>query len=259
MFNTLRLFVIFTLAASLGGDVVCCYHDIQTCPIYILPLGDSITQGGRVGRQEYTYRYPLFCLLKKAGISFDFLGSRQHGLEQDALWPSYCLGHRFDLNHEGHYGWKTAQIRDHLSQWLRYYPSSPDMALIHLGTNDQRAKDYTVAIIQPLTDIITLLRKKNPHAIIFIGHLNFNGKAALKIRALIEEKIATLNTSYSPIITVHHYKNWIANPREAGTDTFDWAHPNPQGQKKMARNWLRAMQPFLKTLSGKCSEVAFSR
>ncbi len=42
--------------------------------IYILPLGDSITQGGKIDMEEYTYRFPLFCMLKDAGVNFDFIG-----------------------------------------------------------------------------------------------------------------------------------------------------------------------------------------
>jgi lysophospholipase L1-like esterase len=35
------------------------------------------------------------------------------------------------------------------------------------------------------------------------------------------------------------------DPKREGADTFDWAHPNPQGQKKMADRWYEAMKPFL--------------
>ena len=54
-----------------------------------------------------------------------------------------------------------------------------------------------------------------------------------------------LNSPASPVVTVHHYQGWKENPEEAGTDTFDWAHPNPQGQRKMAQAWLAALKPLL--------------
>ena len=31
------------------------------------------------------------------------------------------------------------------------------------------------------------------------------------------------------------------------SDTFDWAHPSPQGERKMAAAWLAAMKPYLPT------------
>ncbi len=113
-------------------------------PIRILCIGDSITQGGKSDRQEYTYRWSLFCMLKDAGVTFDFIGTRQTGLHTDATWPDYN-GEVFDLHHEGYYGAKTAEVRDALKENLSVL-DAPDIALIHLGTNDQKSEDYTETI-----------------------------------------------------------------------------------------------------------------
>ena len=48
----------------------------------------------------------------------------------------------------------------------------------------------------------------------------------------------------SPVITVHHYKDWIENSEKENADTFDWAHPNPNGQKKMAVKWFEAIKLY---------------
>lgn len=213
-------------------------------PIRILPLGDSITQGGRADRAEYTYRYPLYFRLQEAGYNVDFIGSLSKGLNSDAIWPDQN-GVPFDADHEGHYGWKTAQARDKLIEWMKSYPAPPDIVLIHLGTNDQDAGDFQTAIIQPLQDIISMLREKNPRVAVLVGHLNFNGGAALKIRPLVEQMAKDLNSAESPVVTVNHYEGWHEKPDEAGSDTFDWAHPNPQGQSKMAEKWFAAMKPYL--------------
>ncbi len=37
------------------------------------------------------------------------------------------------------------------------------------------------------------------------------------------------------------FQGWVANPRVPTTHTFDWLHPNPSGQKKMARAWLKTL------------------
>lgn len=214
-------------------------------PVHILPLGDSITQGGRTDREEYSYRYPLFCMLKEKGVDFDFIGSLKTGLHKNFKWPD-CDGEPFDLDHEGHYGWKTAAVRDKLAGWMEGYPAPPDIALIHLGTNDQKAEDHKAAIVEPLKDIIAMLRKANPKVVVLVGHLNFNGGAALKIRPLVEEMAKEVSTEESPVVTVHIYKGWNEKPDHPETDTFDWAHPNPRGQKKMAAKWLEAMEPFLR-------------
>lgn len=45
---------------------------VDKAAIRILPLGDSITQGGRADRAEYTYRYPLFYSFKGRCCMNDF-------------------------------------------------------------------------------------------------------------------------------------------------------------------------------------------
>ena len=171
-------------------------------PIYILPLGDSITQGGKTDRPEYTYRYPLYGMLKAAGYEFDFIGSQTRGLQPGAKWPE-----PFDPDHEGHYGWKTASVRDKLPEWMPKWAAPPDIALIHLGTNDQKADDHTRAIIEPLQDIIARLRERNPRVVVLVAHLNFNGGAPLKIRPLVEQMVRKISTPQSPVVTVPMYED----------------------------------------------------
>lgn len=230
------------LAVALAASITTCGAAAE--PVRIICIGDSITQGGRTGREEFTYRWPLFVMLKKSGINFDFIGSRQEGLDRDVKWPVAYKGASFDADHEGYYGAKTATVRDKLRAVLPGLPV-PDIALIHLGTNDQHAKNHTAAVVKPLKDIIKQLRAKNPKVVILVGHLNFNDGEALKIRPLVEKMATGMNTQQSPVVTVHHYKGWNEKPEAKTTDTFDWAHPNPKGQRKMAKAWFDAMKPYL--------------
>jgi acyl-CoA thioesterase I len=216
--------------------------------IRILPLGDSITQGGRNDRAEYTYRYPLFYMLKDAGYAVEFVGSLVRGLHDDAVWPPRN-GIPFDPHHEGHYGWTTAQVRDHLGDWMPAYPAPPDIALIHLGSNDEDAWSYENAIAQPLKDIIGLLRQSNPRVVILVGHLIANGRKARAIRPIVEQMAKEITSPDSPVTTVNHHENWQDRPDDPDTDTFDWAHPNPKGQQKMAAKWFAGMKPHLDRLT----------
>jgi lysophospholipase L1-like esterase len=238
-----------TFAAACAAALVCLPANGATArTVRILPLGDSITQGGRTGRAELTYRHPLYFMLRKAGYAVDFIGSIATGLEAASTWPDVD-GVKFDPDHEGHYGWKTAQVRDRLAEWLKEYPAPPDVALIHLGTNDQGARDHTAGIVKPLADMIATLRAANPRVVVLVGHLNFNGGAAVRIRPLVEEMAKKLTTAVSPVVTVHHYRGWVENPDQVGTDTFDWVHPNPQGQKKMAEAWFARMKTYLDAMT----------
>jgi len=216
-------------------------------PIRILPLGDSVTQGGLVGRPEYTYRYPLYYMLKERGYDIDFVGSTNKGLQEGAVWPDRN-GIPFDLDHEGHYGWKTAEVRDHLEQWMTTYPAPPDIVLLQLGSNDIDAPDFEAAAIAPLKDIIAMVRTKNPHAAFLVGHMMETGRVYRARRSLFEKLARDANRPDSPVTTVLHYKDWHERPDLPYSDTFDWAHPNPRGQQKMADKYLAAMVPLLDRL-----------
>jgi lysophospholipase L1-like esterase len=216
--------------------------------INIVPIGDSITQGGRADRPEYTYRYPLFWKLKDAGYDVNFIGSLRSGLNGDAKWPDRN-GVAFDPDHEGHYGWKTAAVRDNLRQWSADWGAAPDLALIHLGTNDRGSKDFSADIVQPLRDMVALLRTRNPRVAVLIGRLDFKGGEAERVGPLLDALAKEVSTPESPVITVATHEGWIENPDQAESDTFDWVHPNERGQAKMADRWFSAMKPLLARLA----------
>ncbi|HEX9996060.1 MAG TPA: GDSL-type esterase/lipase family protein [Abditibacterium sp.] len=222
--------------------------------IDILPIGDSITQGGLAGRPEYTYRHPLFYKLKEAGYDVNFIGSLRTGLAGDFKWPDKN-GVAFDLDHEGHYGWKTAAVRDKLPEWSASWGAVPDIAIIHLGTNDRESKDFNADVAQPLKDMVTFLRTKNPRVAVLIGHLNFNDAQAVTIRNLVDAAAKEISTKESPVMTVATYEGWNPDPAQAESDTFDWAHPNERGQVKLADKWLAAMKPLLVSFAGTATAV----
>jgi lysophospholipase L1-like esterase len=210
-------------------------------------MGDSITQGGKNSQKEYTYRLPLQMLLRQNGIAYDFIGSRQKGLNEDATWPDVAEGVPFDPDHEGYYGNKTADVCRKVKLAFADYKVFPDIVLIHLGTNDQKSPNPDSAVGAPLRDFIAFARENNPRTVFLLGHLNFNNStAANQIREVIEKLVADMNTKRSPVQTVHHYRNWHEKPDDVYSDTYDWAHPNLKGQEKMALNWFAAMQPYLK-------------
>lgn len=235
--------VLFTLFIALSFDFG---SPITKQTVRILCVGDSITQGGKTTQAEHTYRLPLQILLHEQKVPFDFIGSRQNGLHEEAEWPEIANGIPFDPDHEGYYGNKTEAVIRQVKENFASYDTVPDIVLIHLGTNDQKHGDFEKNVGQPLRDFVQFLRTKNPQVVVLLGHLNFNGgAAALEIRSVVEKVADDLNSRHSPVVTVHHYKGWRENPDDLYTDTFDWAHPNLKGQEKMAINWLNAMKPYL--------------
>jgi len=224
--------LVFSLAFPAGGL-------LSAEPLKVLCVGDSITQGGNKA-EEYTYRLPLQKKLAEADIPFDFIGSQTKGLNGSATWPDTAEGRPFDPDHEGYYGQKTAFVVTKVKAALPRL-GTPDVVLVHLGTNDQKTADPAAEIIAPLEDLIRGLRERNPKVKVFIGQLAFNGGASVKFRPLFAGMAERLSTADSPVVTIDHFQGWVENPGQPGTDTFDWAHPNPQGQEKMAANWFSAM------------------
>lgn len=190
--------------------------------INLICIGDSITQGGKGNRPEYTYRLPLYRKLISNNINVDFIGTRQSGLDRDFNWPS-----DFDLDHEGFYGATTQYVSTILKKNLRALPS-PDYAVIHLGTNDQGKDDPNLTVIAPMRTIIELLRKKNSNVKIVIIQIPGFYKNALK-NYEIWRLASSLTSEKSPITTIPLFLSW-----DNEKYTFDGVHPNKLGQEKIA-------------------------
>jgi lysophospholipase L1-like esterase len=205
----------------------------EMSPVKIICIGDSITQGGNLNREdEYTYRLPLYRLIKKRGFNVDFIGVRKHGVDETFRWPS-----DFDADHEGFYGATTDEVRHALKIDLLELPP-PDIALIHLGSNDV-GNDVETAVINPLTDIIFQLRVRNPKVNIII--MQIPGMFTnLYMHFQIWRMVRELNQSISPISTIPLYWGW-----DTDNDTFDGAHPNIRGQEKIAVAIFSKLEPFL--------------
>ena len=200
--------------------------------VKILAIGDSITQGGRLG-EEYTYRLPLRDLLQEEGVQAEYIGSRTAGLDPDFQWPA-----SFDPHHEGYYGQTT---RDVVRQVEAHLPAlaAPDIALVHLGTNDSGWRSAT-DVVAPLKSLIGELRRQNPRVAVLVA---LPAKPAHAGGILLRWELWLMalgaSTRDSPVVTVDQSSE---AQRQA---TFDGVHPSPEGQRQMAGHWLQAMLTFL--------------
>lgn len=239
---------------------------LQGAPMRIVCIGDSITQGrgdhsngGAKWTATYSYRYPLWKLLVDAGAEVEFVGSLKGGFEGDPDWADY-KGKSFARSHEGHWGWKTVDVAAKLPGWMEGY--TPDMALILLGSNDangktaEEKKASVERVRAAMTDIIATLRKKNPKVVVLLGQCFQEWEPFPAMRAAMTELAKAQATAESPIVTVDHSPGWVSDPKKPGTHTVDWVHPNPAGDEKIARNFMAAMQPYLK--SGKQANAGSS-
>jgi len=234
-------------------------------PLRILTLGDSITQG-RVGNPGETtrlsYRYELWKMLIDANIDFDFVGSINVMENETTPYsiPDY-MGNSFDRDHEGHWAWGTAQILSgydgtgdsapgNLSTWLAGY--TPDIALIHLGTNDMWWRNQTPSqAAANLELIIDALQADNPNVKILLAELipvssaygNVNSNI-LALNQLIPDIATDKTTATSKVLVVDQYTGF-----DTSTDTIDGIHPNSLGEFKIAQKWFDAIVPEPCTLA----------
>ena len=196
-------------------------------PLRIMPLGDSITEG-RDG--SATYRYWLEKDLERADRPIDFVGSHK------GVYGGSPRFGDFDQDNEGHWGWTTGQILEHIDEWAA--AARPDVALVHLGTND--VVRNPAVIPQNLASIIASLRKANPHVVVLLARLipmhGYDGKLGPVNEAI--ERVAREQTSAeSPVVLVRQDEGF-----DVAADTYDGIHPNESGEKKMAKRWFEAIR-----------------
>lgn len=199
--------------------------------LLIQPLGDSITEGKGTA-EEASYRRPLWKKLKAAGYNVDFVGSRKVQLG-DA--PHFYKD--YDPDHEGHYGWPLSQIirAENLDIWLKAY--TPDVALVHLGTNDSNGG--TANLLANTETLVKKLRADNPAIVILLAKLIQPGPVQQAFNTMLPDLAKKLDSAASPILVVDQVSGFTK------ADTIDGIHPNPMGQEKMATKWFAALETFL--------------
>ncbi|MET0391684.1 MAG: GDSL-type esterase/lipase family protein [Chitinophagaceae bacterium] len=231
-------------------------YDSET--VNILPIGNSITNG--TGAYN-SYRRHLWQLLHAGNYNFDLIGSwSQHHMGGPVPDPD------FDMDHEGHSGWKASDVlqppdwdrhRGNLSDWLQQY--RPDIVLLELGTNEVFQCMPAPEAINNLDTIIQMLRVNNPSVKILLAQIPPLGRewAPKKLCGndiAYEQAVTDFNraiavfakrtgTAASPVILVDQFTGV-----DPAADMYDDIHPNEAGEKKMAKRWFAALQPFLKKL-----------
>ncbi len=223
-------------------------------PITVLPLGNSITHGGVGGFPSY--RRDLWFLLANAGYAMDFIGSHTTYPYDPIPVPPAQLD--FDLDHEGHSGWKVDELEANIEGWLQGYDAAAgadidvDIALIHAGTNDlinegnnQTTIDSTLI---EMGGLIAKLRADNPNIIILLAKIipgtNLN---TAPFNTALENWVPSQNNTENPdIIVIDHANGYVP-----ATDNFDSLHPNNLGEAKMATAWFNGITSFL-TAGNQC-------
>lgn len=189
-------------------------------PVRVMPLGDSITQGGSIGG----YRLDLGTKLRAAGRTVDFVGSLADG-----------PGSMPDRNHEGHPGWTIAQIDAIVANRLSTY--TPRTILLHIGTNDMYGSDPGGAP-RRLSALVDKITAQAPGAEVFVATIIPIRFADATVRNYNAAIVPMLRAKAAAGKRVHVVDMYPAVPI---SDLPDGIHPNATGYSKMATVWFNAL------------------
>jgi acyl-CoA thioesterase I len=202
-----------------------------TGAVRIMPLGDSITQGDRT---HNSYRRDLWRLLAEAGYSVDFVGStsRNH-------WGG-PPNRDFDPHHEGHWGWRADQILARIDAWAS--AKTPDVALVHLGSNDLAQGQDVGETIEEIRGIIRALRVHRPGVSVLVAKLIPADGLEARVTAFNREldALSQMDEPSARVILVDQFSGF-----DVARMTHDGVHPNAEGERHMAERWLEALKLVL--------------
>lgn len=203
-------------------------NNSEQTDIKIMPLGDSITHADK---ERNSYRRPLWQKLQEADFNtVDFVGSQTQNSDGPNPNPD------FDLDHEGHSGFRTDEILLQLDDWLDF--AQPDVALIHLGTNDILQGQSADSTIDELSQVIDTFRAENPNIAIFLAQIIptiKNNDELQELNQQIPILAAEKDQENSPVIVVDQFSGFSLSE-----DTYDSIHPNSDGENKIADRWLES-------------------
>jgi lysophospholipase L1-like esterase len=207
-------------------------------PVRVMPLGDSIT--GSPG----CWRALLWNQLQNAGYTnIDFVGTL----------PAQGCGVPYDGDNEGHGGYLATNIaaQNQLPGWLA--ATSPDVVLMHLGTNDVWNNIAPAQILSAYTTLVGQMRASNPTMKVLVAQIipmnpSNCSECAQRVVALNQQIPAwaqSISTAQSPVTVVDQWTGF-----NDATDTGDGVHPNDSGNTKMAGRWYPALAAVLAANGG---------
>jgi lysophospholipase L1-like esterase len=210
--------------------------------VKVMPIGDSITG---------FYVQALWNAIGAAGFSaVDFVGNRP-----------YNFNDSYDLDNNGYGGYIVRDVlnpRGSGNKWANsgylYHGDAgdledwtaeqkPDLALIHMGTNDGSSGDVT-GVLNAYTAIVAAVRLRNPNVRLFVAQIipsNSNPSWSTTLNAAIPAWASSLTTVASPITVVDQWTGF-----NASTMTVDGTHPNATGASHMAAAWMPAISAYLR-------------
>jgi len=203
----------------------------DVAPTFVLPLGDSITQGSSVpgGYRGYLYEH-----LVELGYNPIFIGSKKKNC--------YSCENIATRYYEAHGAKKIDYFEKNLDHWMEGYPSNPDVILVLLGTTEfgNYVTDDEENAIHKFDSFLDRLTTLQPHAHIIVSNL-------LPRAPFLDEDIQKFFNPYVPDVASKYaragYKVSFIDLRSKVPYELiaDRVHPNKEGYKIIAKAWASAI------------------
>ena len=254
------------LCISLPFSILLAAPTIVNAQVRVLALGDSITQGTK---GQKSYRHPLIMGIGDAlGCSYEMVGSRDQNNATNDVQPDFVSyhegysGHRADWFTEGRASPSNPGIDAIMDA------ETPDIVLIHLGSNDMRngfpvgtnpigPNDYNPngsgSTIAELDQLVTQIWSKNANAELFVANLipwygtAPNSNVTADVQDLGDEIETWISTENNPRLHLVDVRSGYDQGYTPGASTHprmisDLVHPNSDGEAHIADAFLAAIE-----------------
>ncbi|MEW9532008.1 FG-GAP-like repeat-containing protein [Microbispora sp. NPDC049125] len=206
-----------------------------TTDLRVLPLGDSITYGeGGSDLDGVGYRGPLWSELDDDTSNLDFVGSLDSG-----------EGRIPDTDHEGHRGWRIAQIAAVATDCAigRY---APNVVILNAGTNDLDKNEDIAGAPGRLQDTVERITDMSPLTTVIVSGL------VGSLDSTVNDRMTVYNRFLQTIVGTLRLQGrrvQFVDPSSIGltrSDFFDRLHPNDSGYRKMANAYHNAIKTAMR-------------
>lgn len=151
---------------------------------------------------------------------------------------SGSLGHFQGDHHEGHSGYAIGEISGQASKSL---PARPNVILLHAGTNDMNRPVDPLGAPQRLGTLIDNISERCPDAVVLVAQIIPSKTPLLQTRikkfnAEIVSVVSRRAESGKHVLLVDMFGSF------SELDFADSIHPNNRGYRKIANQWVRAIE-----------------
>jgi lysophospholipase L1-like esterase len=240
--------VLLALCLGCAGAAQAQVPAIQDAPLRVMPIGDSITEGGDGAGG---FRRPLFDLITAAtGRQPNFVGGRnmRQSDPADFVDPDEdgYSAYRIEQITSGKGFWHAPSIEQRLRDW------APALVTLHAGTNDAQQDFYfdgnpktgLPPVIDRLDDLVTRIVRYDPKIRIIVAQIvpaNAPASATtqdyvVRLNALIPALVARHQAQGDRVSMVDMYTPMLAHPNPDGI------HPDTAGYNVMANVWFAGIQ-----------------